>query len=99
MNDANSDVFKVAACLHAQKSDCRVHPVDEEVIQRADFMFPIYPSRSWGSSAHLPVVTAEHPLLQQLQVSSPPPCTAICASLLSLAESAGGAWVCLKERQ
>lgn len=30
MNDANSDDFKVPSCLQEQKSDCRVHPVDEE---------------------------------------------------------------------
>lgn len=69
VNDANSDVFKVRSCLYEQKSDCRVHPVDEEVIQRTDSMFPIQQSRSWGSSAHLPLVTGEHPLLQQLYVA------------------------------
>lgn len=29
---SNSGVFKVPSCLYEQKSDCRVHPVDEEVI-------------------------------------------------------------------
>ncbi len=32
VNDAHSDVLKVPSRPHEQKSDCRVHPVDEEVI-------------------------------------------------------------------
>lgn len=39
-------------------------------------------ARSWGSSAHLPMVTGEHPLLQQLYVALLVLCISVCASLL-----------------